>query len=202
MFFDDEDREFFLSNLLFYSQKHALGIASYCLMDNHTHLAVVPENPDSLSRTLKPVHMRYSEYLNKKFRRGGINWQGRFFSSPLNTSQSFSVFQYIGLKPIKARLVADPSQYRWSSVRAHLNLAENELLTANKYWLDLAHSALEALGNIVIGNESSQDEEIYSTIERNVQMNLPVGCEKFIKALEKRTGLTLSDKARGRPRKG
>ena len=202
MFFDDEDREYFLSNLLHYSKKHSLQIADYCLMDNHTHLGVIPECPDSLSRTFKPLHMRYSQYLNRKFKRTGINWQGRFFSSPLDIAHSYEVFKYISLNPVRANLVARPCDYLWSGTRTHLGLEVNSYLTANKYWLDIARRAVTELHPQNLLKQNPSREELHTIIERNVHMNLPVGAEGFISALERRTGLNLIYKPRGGQKKG
>ena len=83
VFFSHDDREFFLEKLLKYSTLARLQIVSYCLMDNHTHLIVVPEDSKSLSATFKPLHMVYSQRLNKKSKLVGRNWQGRYFSSPM-----------------------------------------------------------------------------------------------------------------------
>ena len=42
-FFNDSDREMYLTLLVEYAQKHALQIEGYCLMTNHVNLVVVPE---------------------------------------------------------------------------------------------------------------------------------------------------------------
>ena len=47
MFYCDDDRHFFLKKLHFYCSRHGLAVLSYCLMDNHSHLIVIPEKSDS-----------------------------------------------------------------------------------------------------------------------------------------------------------
>jgi len=48
-------------------------------MDNHIHLVLEPEATDSLQKVLKPLHMRYAQYINKQHGWTGHLWQGRFF---------------------------------------------------------------------------------------------------------------------------
>jgi putative transposase len=48
-------------------------------MNNHIHLILQPTTKDGLQKALKPLHMRYSQYINKQQNITGILWQGRFF---------------------------------------------------------------------------------------------------------------------------
>jgi len=65
VFFVDEGRKKYLEWLREYSQEHGLKIWGYCLMTNHVHLVVVPKHRDSLEKVLRPLHMRYAQYVNK-----------------------------------------------------------------------------------------------------------------------------------------
>jgi putative transposase len=65
VFFSDGDRRRFLSLLREYSQDCGLELLAYCLMTNHLHLVVVPEHENSLARVLKPVNLRYAQYVNR-----------------------------------------------------------------------------------------------------------------------------------------
>jgi putative transposase len=59
---------------------------SKVLMNNHIHLILQPTTKEGLQKVLKPLHMRYSQYINKQQNITGILWQGRFFSSPLDNN--------------------------------------------------------------------------------------------------------------------
>jgi putative transposase len=59
-------------------------------MTNHTHLLLIPSDETGLAKALKPLHMRYSQHLNYRFNRTGLNWQGRFFSAPLDATHSLN----------------------------------------------------------------------------------------------------------------
>ncbi len=196
VFFDDTDRIFFLETLVEYANLARVGIASYCLMTNHTHLLLVPSDPLGLARMLKPVHMRYSQRLNFRFSRLGLNWQGRFFSSPLDESHAWQAYRYVAENPERAKMVKHFQEYAWSSAKAHLVHERSAFLTASDDWLDKAHQAL---------NESTArclTPEQAEALRRNTKMNLPTGSPEYLDELEKKLGCHLRFRSPGRPRKG
>jgi len=194
VFFTKEDRLFFLEKLLKYANRSGTEIASYCLMSNHTHLLVIPHETDSLARTFKPLHLLYSQRLNRRNDTTGLNWQGRFFSSPLDEQHVFAAVQYILLNPVRAKLVKRVDDYFWSSARAHIYGEENSYLTASTEMLEVAkNSALELREGI----DSEVRKEQISIISRNTKMNIPSGNSDFIDSLELLTGRTLRYRKRG-----
>jgi putative transposase len=200
VFFTPEDRIFFLEHFANYAMKAALDIICYCLMTNHTHLLVVPRMKESLEKTFKPLHLRYSQRLNKRNNTVGLNWQGRFFSSPLDVDHSFYCVQYILLNPVRAKLVDKMEDYPWSSARAHLFGEPNPYLSANKNFLEMAsNSAREVRYNCL---DSSKQRERCSIISRNTKMNIPCGERRFIESLEQTTGRVLRYRPCGGQLKG
>lgn len=197
-FFDDDDREFYLERLHYYSCLNGLKIAAYCLMDNHTHLSVIPESNDSLRLTFSPLHMTYSQHLNKKFKRNGINWQGRFFSSPMDEEYTWITFQYIALNPVRAGIISEPALYKWSSAASHLGLRTEKFLTADQKWLDMAYRAISEISNGVSDTNSLNK---FDYIDNTLHANLPLGSEEFIGELENRIGRKLRFRLPGRPKK-
>jgi len=194
VFFNNADREFFLEKLLKYSLKAELDIISYCLMDNHTHLIVVPKCHDSLAKTFKPLHMLYSQRLNKKSAITGRNWQGRCFSSPMDYNYTFNTIKYLCLNPVKAGMVFRSEDYEWLSARCHLNKEVSDILTANENWLKLAHFAVRD-----IQNNQSDFGKYSEIINQNMHRNLPMGSSRFIDKLEKKFNRALRFKKSGRP---
>ncbi|MFQ5900500.1 MAG: transposase [Thermodesulfobacteriota bacterium] len=53
VFFEDEDKEFYLKTLSRYSKQCGLDIWSYCLMTNHVHILLVPRKEGSLDRGIR-----------------------------------------------------------------------------------------------------------------------------------------------------
>ncbi len=53
VFTTDRSREVYLALLREHSRRHHLRILAYCLMTNHIHLVAIPEQEDSLHRTMR-----------------------------------------------------------------------------------------------------------------------------------------------------
>src|SRR3972149_9149638 len=80
VFFDDEDKAFYLKTLGAYSKKRGFEIWAYCLMTNHVHILAVPKQEESLARGIGGTNLVYTQYINRKYKRSGRLWQNRFFS--------------------------------------------------------------------------------------------------------------------------
>ena len=90
-------------------------VNAYCLMDNHVHL-LLKEQTERISSIIKRVGVAYAYYFNRKYGHNGHLFQDRFRSEPVNDIAYFmTLMRYIHQNPIKAGLVDDLQDYRWSS---------------------------------------------------------------------------------------
>ena len=128
VFFSEEDRLIYLQWLGEYCQKHKVEVLAYCLMTNHIHLILKPEDEGGLQRVLKPLHMRYAQRINKANGWKGHLWQGRFFSSALDESYTWSAIRYVERNPVRAGMVTKAEEYLWSSAASHCGLKGDKLL--------------------------------------------------------------------------
>jgi putative transposase len=73
-----------------------------------------------LSAYLKLLKQRFTQWFNRWHRRKGTLWEERFKSVLVEGSRESlaRVAAYIDLNPIRARLVEDPQDYRWSGYAA------------------------------------------------------------------------------------
>ena len=127
----------YLSLLSEYAADRGLAIHAYCLMANHLHLIAVPRETGSLAGTLKPVHLRYAQEFNRRLGVGGVLWQGRFHSCPMDADHYWTAVHYVERNPVRAGLVRGAEEYAWSSAAAHCGLRADELLSpmAPPAWL-------------------------------------------------------------------
>jgi len=79
-FFTDDDYFQFLEWLEKYSLESDSSVHAYVLMTNHIHLLVTPKTDDGLAKLMKSLGQRYVQYINRKYRRTGTLWEGRFKS--------------------------------------------------------------------------------------------------------------------------
>lgn len=131
IFEDDADRRRFVALLGEAVGRYRLLCHSYCLMGNHYH-AVVEVSDSNLSAAMHWLNGVFAQYSNRRHRRTGHLLQGRFKSLLVgNDIYLRAANSYVVLNPVKAGLVADPSEWRWSSYRATAGIE------APPNWLDL-----------------------------------------------------------------
>ena len=121
IFVDDEDRREFLRLLAEGVERYGHTIHAYCLMDNHFHLAI-RTGAVSLSRILQNLMFRFTRHANRRHRRIGHLFQGRF-KSVLVDEQSYllELVRYIHLNPVRAGIVKKPEQWPWSGHGGYLS---------------------------------------------------------------------------------
>jgi len=72
-----EDLSLFLNTLQEVSARHRWRCYAYCLMDNHYHL-VIETLEGNLSRGMRQLNGVYTQRFNRRYRRSGHLFQGRF----------------------------------------------------------------------------------------------------------------------------
>lgn len=198
VFFSDEDRQAYLAWLKHYADTHGVDILAYCLMSNHIHLILVPASAEGLRQTLKPLHMRYAQRINRANNWKGHLWQGRFFSSALDEAYLWAAIRYVERNPVRAGMVRKAEDYRWSSAGAHCGLRPGEILTGKSSW----RRQFAGIGDWSAWLGEADEADKLDVLRRHADKGLACGSEKFILKLEEQTGRALHYRPRGRPRKG
>jgi putative transposase len=121
VFFCDEDRFFYMNLICKCAEKSDLILWAYCLMENHTHLIVVPQNTAGLAKGIGKAHQRYTRAINRREDWKGFLWQGRFHSYPLSERHLFAAIRYVEQNPVRAGIVRRAADYPWSSAKAHVS---------------------------------------------------------------------------------
>jgi len=120
IFWDDRDREEFLKVLGRTKERYGYLLHAYVLMGNH-HLLV--ETPHSnLKQIMQNVNTSYTVYVNRRHRRSGHLFQGRYKAFSVDKEgYLLELGRYIQLNPVRAGLVRRPEDYRWSSYREYMD---------------------------------------------------------------------------------
>ena len=122
IFGSDDDYDRMLLLLARQKAKLPFFFYAYCLMPNHVHL-LVERRKDALSRVMHRVLTAYSQYYNRKYRRVGHLFQGRYKAILCQADKYLAeLVRYIHLNPVRAKMVRRPAAYRYSSHRAYLGL--------------------------------------------------------------------------------
>lgn len=119
-FSSDADLRAYANWLLEATEKYGIDVHAWVFMTNHVHLLMTPQSADSISRCMQYLGRYYVPFFNKRYRRSGTLFEGRFKSSVVQTERYFLACQrYIELNPVRAQMVAKPADYSWSSYQAH-----------------------------------------------------------------------------------
>jgi len=124
VFFEDRDRELYLSLLREYIAKYQVQILGYCLMTNHVHLIAVPADATGLAKAIGRVHNDYARWLHIRRRESGHLWQNRFFSCPLEDAYTWAALAYVERNAVRAGMVAQCEEWAWGSARQHLSTTD------------------------------------------------------------------------------
>ncbi len=112
IFKEAEDYEQFEELMCFYAKSFGIVLHNYCLMNNHYHLLIeikqdeIPQaRGQNLSKFMRQLNMNYAIYFNKKYKRSGHLWQGRYKSWYIfNEEYLYSLFRHIEHNHIKAKM--------------------------------------------------------------------------------------------------
>lgn len=115
---DDTDREQFLSVLAHGVDRYDWLCHGYCLMDNHYHLLIETPKPN-LSMGMRQLNGIYTQSFNRRHRRVGHLFQGRFKAILVEKeTHLLELCRYVVLNPVRAKRVNHPGKWGWSSYRA------------------------------------------------------------------------------------
>ena len=124
IFSDDADHLEFLSVLATVVERFEWRLYAYCLMDNHYHLMVGTPKAN-LSKGMRQLNGVYTQRFNRRHRRVGHVFQGRFKAIVVDKqAYLLELSRYVVLNPVRAKMVSDPARHRWSSYRATAGLEE------------------------------------------------------------------------------
>ena len=124
IFKEPSDYEYFEELMCFYAKSFGITLHNYCLMSNHYHLLIEIEQTN-LSKFMRQLNMNYAIYFNKKYKRTGHLWQGRFKSWYVtDEAYLYTLMCYIEQNPLKAKMVKNMDEYPYSSYHYFLNYKE------------------------------------------------------------------------------
>jgi putative transposase len=202
IFVDDDDRHHYRRLLREASQKYAVSVHAFVLMDNHVHLLLTSTQPGDLSRAMREVGQNYVQAFNTRHGRSGTLWQGRFKSCLVDSDHYvLTVIRYIELNPIRAAMVTKPEDYRWSSVHTHLGAADDPLITLHPLYLALGSQAVERQQTYERWLRAGISDEDITAIRQHLAQERVLGHERFQRMIEKTFNRPVSCRPRGRPRK-
>jgi putative transposase len=198
----ETDYAFYLDCLEDAAKRMGCGIHAYSLMTNHVHLLATQHELGGLSRMMQSVGRRYVRYFNLIQRRTGTLWEGRYKATLIDGPQYLlACMRYIEMNPVRAAMVAVPTDYPWSSHRVHAEGAPSSLVTPHPIYLELAAATEQRQAAYRALFLEAQDESEVSTIRDATNKAWVLGCDRFKDEIARLTERRVEPAPRGRPRK-
>ena len=201
-FADEQDYRSFLIELHEAARKHDCAVHAYVLMTNHVHLLVTPSRKGALSRMMQAIGRRYVGRFNARYGRTGTLWEGRYKAALVDSERYvLACYRYIELNPVRARMVAEPIEYRWSSHACNAHGEHHPLITPHASYLALGSAPRERLTHYRALIKEQLDTKTIEELRLYTQQQRAWGSQRFQQQIEALTQRRAKATSRGRPKK-
>jgi putative transposase len=200
IFRDTDDYLAFLGWLRDAAMQFKVAIHAYVLMPNHLHLLASPSEQQGLARMMQWVGRQYVPHFNRKYARVGTLWQGRYKATVIDSERYFMICsRYIELNPIRAGLVANPTEYPWSSYVHHVGAKPDPLITDHSLYWALGNTPFEREAAYKDLAEQALTSDEVSALNEATLKGWALGSDQFKAALERQANRRVRPAKRGRP---
>lgn len=160
---------------------------AYCLMSNHVHL-LIERQESAVGRIMHRLLTGYAQYYNRRHRRIGHLLQGRHKAILCQSDRYLcELVRYIHLNPVRAGMVNQPEEYKYSSHRAYLGIEPTGIVDVDpvlRHFGAKKSIATERYRQFVAaGIKQGHCEEFYTADAGRI-----LGSEEFIDATIHRIG--------------
>ncbi len=165
-------------------------------------MLLTPEQAARVPQVLISVGRRYVQYVNHTYGRTGTLWDGRYKSSLVQTETYLLLcYRYIELNPVRAAMVEDPADYRWSSYRSNALGQPDPVLAPHRLYLSLGVDTESRCAAYRELFRCALDDAPLSELRMALNQDQPIGNDRFYREIETVTGQRRELRKRGRPRK-
>jgi len=200
VFFENADYFAYLKWVEEAADRYECDIHAYVLMTNHVHFLVTPNNKQSVSQMMQHIGRCYTPYINYTYGTSGSIWEGRFKASLIQDEQYLlTCMRYIELNPVRANMISNPAQYRWSSYRCNAQGKENQLITQHSLYQRLGRTKHDRCESYKALFKAHLDPEDLMGIRASLQTGTPLGNDYFKEQIEKKLKTKVGQARRGRP---
>ncbi|MHC4905233.1 MAG: transposase [Planctomycetota bacterium] len=171
-----------------------MRLCGYCVMGNHWHLVLWPQQDGDLSHFMKWVTVTHSHRWHAAHKTVGIGhlYQGRYKSFPVQDGLYYqTLMRYVESNPLRAGLVTRSADWPWSSLA--IRCGEEKPLT-------LADGPIH-LPRLWKSQADKVADMPLDEIETCIQRGRPFGKDDWMIKAAKELSLESSLRPRGRPKK-
>lgn len=203
VFTAEEDYLYYLENLREWKECLGCRLYAFCLMENHVHLVVDPGvREENLALLMKRVAGRQTGFVNSREKRTGTLWEGRYKSSPISVDDYLlACCRYVEMNPVRAGIVADPADYRWSSYAGKVGGDGYDWLDRDPAYLGLGATPEERQASYRQWMLDAVDAGELELLRQAIQRGGLTGGSRFVEEIAARIGKRIELRRQGRPKK-
>ena len=189
IFFEDGDYALYRDWLAESCRRFGVSCWAYCLMPNHAHLILNPQDASGLALALARAHRLYAGYVNARARQTGHLFQGRFGSLAMDEGHLMAAARYVALNPVRAGL---RRARRIGRIRAcgRIFAGRDDGLVDVRPLLERAPRFADLL-------DGEADEAAFTALRRSELIGRPLGSPAFLDAISRRLGRSVTPGKRG-----
>jgi putative transposase len=195
------DYELLLSLVDEHARRQQVAIHGYVLMSNHFHLLATPETVEGIPQMMQAVGRRYVRHYNLRQARTGTLWEGRYRSTLIQAERYLlACMVYMDLNPVRAGMVADPSDYPWSSFQHYIGRKADKLITPHPLYWELGNTPFsrdEAYASLVRAGVGENQQRLLTD---STMRGWALGEPDYVADLQRRTERRVQRGQAGRPR--
>jgi putative transposase len=198
----DADYRFYLEKLQAACEKHGCDIHAYVLMTNHVHLLVTPQAEHGVGKAMQTLGRYYVQYYNYCYQRTGTLWEGRYKATLIDSEHYLlTCMRYIELNPVRAGMVAHPSEYPWSSYRRNAQGLPDELVTPHAEYRRLGKSDVDRMSAYRQLFKHHISEASLGELRQATNKAWVLGSDRFKRRVQQQLDRRVEPAARGGDRK-
>ena len=199
-FTSEADYVRYLQDLREAALREGCAVHAYVLMTNHVHLLLTPAALGAAGRMMQALGRCYVAYFNARYHRTGTLWEGRYKACLVDSDDYLlRCYRYIELNPVRARMIVDASDYRWSSYRRNAQGSTDQLIQEHASYTLLGADPVARMQNYAALVAEAVNEAELAEIRAYVQQGRALGSPRFQSYIEALHGRSAAIRSPGRP---
>ena len=197
LFTKDGDYAAFEQVLTEACERFPMPLLGYCLMPNHWHLVLWPQQDGLLSRFMNWLTLTHTQrwHAHRHNSGSGHLYQGRFKSFVVQEDDHFlTVCRYVERNALRAGLVRRAEAWRWCSLWRRQSGSPEEAALLSRWPVSYPSNWVEEVNR-------PQTEGELAALRRSVERGRPFGGERWVRKTATLLGLETTLRPRGRPKK-
>ena len=179
-------------------EKHPIRILSYCLMPNHWHFILSPENNGDLNKFMHWLTLTHTQRWHAYNHSVGYGhlYQGRYKSFLIKKDNYFlQAVSYVERNAMRAKLVKRAEDWQWSSLWRREYGTPRQKLLLSPWPINIPEDYLDYVNR-------QEPEKDLESIEESIIKSKPLGDSSWVKKVVNKFGLEMTMRKPGRPKKG